>query len=90
MTSKCTGDCNYCEYAVKEVRNGESQVVNCTHPKSITNADKYKTAEERTGAFLPFCKENLECKGGFVPCVKCQFDWLEREADDEKISEHED
>ena len=64
-----------------------------------TNAEKYRTAEERVEAFDEYCSKGT--RNGEVPCwavfagkdidcEKCQFMWLEQEVDNEEISKHED
>ena len=55
----------------------------------MTNAEKYKTPEERANAFLKFCtpKTCAECKVDKhrISCTTaCQFIWLDLEAEDEK------
>lgn len=57
---------------------------------SITNSEKFKTAEERTKEFNKFCKGNcINCKVYKVkkdqPISNCTFVWLGMEADEEKL-----
>lgn len=59
----------------------------------MTNAEKYKTAKERSQAFDSFCnshRKGLSCLPGCANCefkdadIKCTFLWLECEAPTEK------
>ena len=59
----------------------------------MTNGEKYGRGcnkRERYWAFRkwiePKCKEVTNCHD----CFDCMFDWLEKEVDDEEISEHKD
>lgn len=55
----------------------------------MTNGEKYKSAEERTRAFVEFC--NADAETGCNGCrfrernSHCEFMWLELEAEDEKL-----
>lgn len=52
----------------------------------MTNAEKYKTAEERVEAFGKFCaatKLKKQCEDA-LSCTECQFAWLDMEAEEEK------
>lgn len=50
----------------------------------MTNAEKYKSAEEQTEAFKDFCKTQTRCLQCPAYCEKtcamCQFVWLGLEA----------
>ena len=59
----------------------------------MTNAEKYKTAKERSQAFDSFCnshRKGLSCLPRCANCefrdsdIKCTFLWLEQEAPTEK------
>ena len=64
----------------------------------MTNAEKYKTVDERTKAFRKFCRKH-ECdfwdvtKGdcplehSFI--CNCKFHWLTLEAEDEEGEKHD-
>jgi len=51
----------------------------------MTNAEKYKTAKERTDAFVNFCNSRIVCRNCELEHDRdkdgCRFAWLEREAD---------
>ena len=52
----------------------------------MTNAEKYKTAEERVEAFRKFCdatKLKKQCEDA-LSCTECQFAWLDMEAEEER------
>lgn len=54
---------------------------------SVTNAERYKTAEERHKAHFAWCKANkskAKCDE-YMPCIKCAFRWLELEARNEDL-----
>lgn len=54
----------------------------------MTNAQKYKTAEERKAAHTEYCKGKLDClddRGNDTKCTDCAFNWLALEAEDEKL-----
>ena len=56
----------------------------------MTNAEKYKTAEERARAFDKFCIEHICNKCQLeVACrhTRGQFTWLDLEAEEEKIED---
>lgn len=52
----------------------------------MTNAEKYKTAEERARAFEFTCfktRQMNQCEDA-LSCTECKFAWLDLEAEDEK------
>ena len=57
----------------------------------MTNAEKFKTAEQRAKAFEKWCKNSTSqsrgpaCKVDMPNCFTCQFAWLDLEAEEEKI-----
>ena len=54
----------------------------------MTNAEKYKTAEERMKAYAALCENHRDCEncpahtGSAYP--QCAFHWLELDAEEEK------
>lgn len=61
----------------------------------MTNGDKYKSAKERGAAFMLFCQKFMRCEE--CPAFRlssaennyCRFDWLEIEAEEEKMTAEE-
>lgn len=52
----------------------------------MTNAEKYKTAEERARAFESTCfktRQMKQCEDA-LSCTECKFAWLDQETDAEK------
>ena len=52
----------------------------------MTNAEKYKTAKERSDMMRVFCDKHVCCKCPVrrMDAFDCSFAWLEREAEEEK------
>lgn len=54
----------------------------------MTNAEKYKTAEERASAFISYCdgreaqEAHKRCLDGI--CIECFLQWLDLEFEEEK------
>ena len=51
----------------------------------MTNCEKFKTAKEREIAFGEWCKtQQHDCPRG-SKCLRCMFEWLDLEAEEEKM-----
>ena len=55
----------------------------------MTNAQKYKTVDERVDAFAAFCEKQQTCEKCLTisrrcPGPECAFRWLDLEADEEE------
>ena len=67
----------------------------------MTNAEKYKTVDERTKAFRKFCRKhkcefgkmgemiNSDCPLDNAFVCKCRFQWLTLEAEEEGGEKHD-
>lgn len=57
----------------------------CKTDVSMTNAEKYKTVEERYTAFLDFCFRQQQCKYCRLKPEdsSCALKWLEQEAEND-------
>lgn len=50
----------------------------------MKNSERFSTAEERYGAFYKYCEKREAEKRCDCLCMRCQFEWLELEAEKEE------